>query len=166
MKILSLNFVSASTIALIVIMMLVGTCPFAAAAAAAPYGDEDVGGGDGRVSSSSRQIHLLLRGGGGDSSGTMPKQEQQQHPFTITLQNSDGETSAATPCTHSCANGSTCTPGSDRCNRILIYVCGCNGITYSNTCEAFKVGVNVAHSGACVAEDGMMITGRETVSSF
>ena len=139
---------------------MVGTCQFAVAAA--PNGDEDDFGGDGADSSSRRRRrnHLLLRGG--DSSVvTMPKQEQPQHQFAIPLQNnSDGETSTAAPCTqHSCANGIYCTLGSDRCNRILSQICGCDGITYSNTCEAFKVGVNVAHSGACVAEDGMIITG-------
>jgi len=32
-------------------------------------------------------------------------------------------------------------------------VCGCNGREYTNTCEAFKAGVNVRHVGACGSEE-------------
>lgn len=35
------------------------------------------------------------------------------------------------------------------CPQVLDPVCGCNGITYDNTCQAAKEGVSVQHTGSC-----------------
>jgi Kazal-type serine protease inhibitor domain len=40
-------------------------------------------------------------------------------------------------------------PRPNPCPDVVDPVCGCNGQTYSNECEAFRVGVSIAHRGAC-----------------
>lgn len=35
------------------------------------------------------------------------------------------------------------------CDKSLNYVCGCNGVTYDNECDAFSVGVSVEYKGQC-----------------
>lgn len=35
------------------------------------------------------------------------------------------------------------------CNRSFLQVCGCNGMTYNNECEANSVGISVDYEGAC-----------------
>ena len=42
-----------------------------------------------------------------------------------------------------------CTPIPGACTTLWDPVCGCNGVTYSNECEADKAGVRVAHHGEC-----------------
>ena len=52
-----------------------------------------------------------------------------------------------------CGNGTgycNSLPGADEmCPQIYEPVCGCDGNTYSNACEATKFGINVTHAGAC-----------------
>ena len=48
-----------------------------------------------------------------------------------------------------CSGTGTCTPRPDLCPSLFSPVCGCDGNDYSNYCTANRVGVNVAHSGAC-----------------
>lgn len=40
------------------------------------------------------------------------------------------------------------------CNKVLSYVCGCDGKTYDNACLASQAGVNVAATGKCVSSSG------------
>ncbi len=42
-----------------------------------------------------------------------------------------------------------CTVPSDFCPTVVIPVCGCDGRTYNNTCEANRMGVSVDYEGAC-----------------
>ena len=43
-----------------------------------------------------------------------------------------------------------CTPVPDACPEIFTPVCGCDGVTYSNTCFADAEGVSVDHEGECI----------------
>jgi len=45
----------------------------------------------------------------------------------------------------------TCKPRPGACIKVYMPVCGCNGETYGNACEAAAGGVDVAYLGECKA---------------
>lgn len=45
----------------------------------------------------------------------------------------------------------TCQTPSQHCPQVVIPVCGCDGKTYNNTCEAHAAGISVDYDGACLS---------------
>jgi hypothetical protein len=48
--------------------------------------------------------------------------------------------------------GGTCWIKPQACDTVYQPVCGCDGLTYANACEAARLGANVASSGACAGQ--------------
>lgn len=48
-----------------------------------------------------------------------------------------------------CDGNGVCAERPENCPAVFAPVCGCNGVTYMNACEAAKAGINVAAEGAC-----------------
>jgi len=67
----------------------------------------------------------------------------------------DGEFCDYAPGDHCGAADATgvCTPVPQGCDDNLLPVCGCDDKTYSNACEANRVGVSVAYEGECGSPD-------------
>ncbi|MFT3927344.1 MAG: Kazal-type serine protease inhibitor [Myxococcales bacterium] len=94
--------------------------------------------------------------------GKPPECKRDQHGFCSYQCNPEGSCSLANSdcgegmfcvfrlgtCGHN-DDTALCQPKSQLCPSLYFPVCGCDGITYPNTCEAFRAGVSIAFYGAC-----------------
>lgn len=55
-----------------------------------------------------------------------------------------------------CLSVGMCIERPEACIDIWDPVCGCDDLTYGNSCEAAAVGINVAYAGECTAEDACL----------
>ncbi len=53
-------------------------------------------------------------------------------------------------------DGGVCVRLPDACPAVVLPVCGCDGATYGNACEALRAGVTVAHPGPCDLTTGCL----------
>ena len=51
--------------------------------------------------------------------------------------------------TGECEGEGVCTSKPENCFAVIAYVCGCDGSTYGNECDAARKGISVAHQGKC-----------------
>ena len=61
-----------------------------------------------------------------------------QHPAGVCLNTADAQ--------------GRCTPRPQVCTRIYQPVCGCDGRTYGNPCEAAAAGTSIGHTGRCAGD--------------
>jgi hypothetical protein len=72
----------------------------------------------------------------------------------------------ATPEGECLAASGACTPTPAGCPDVIMPVCGCDGATYSNSCEAAAAGVSVDYAEACAAPTTCTTNAECTASQF
>jgi hypothetical protein len=74
---------------------------------------------------------------------------------TVVVCTGDSQCSTADYCAGSgCGTAGTCQPRPELCSDLVDPVCGCDGRTYINPCDAEQAGTRVASQGVCAASDG------------
>lgn len=117
-------------------------------------------------------VALLAACGGGETSGdiiTEPVPETTPEPpapmvIDITGEACGGSSGVQCPGNFYCEQPmgecleiwdgpGTCQPKAEMCTREFVPVCGCDGQTYGNACEAAAAGISVAAAGECATLD-------------
>jgi Kazal-type serine protease inhibitor domain len=75
--------------------------------------------------------------------------EKQAGATTCKLNSECDATLYCTKATGACKGTGLCVVLPAACPEYMAPICGCDGKTYNNDCEAHRNGVNVAHTGAC-----------------
>jgi len=62
-----------------------------------------------------------------------------------------------------CQGNGACAPKPEVCNMLYKPVCGCNGITYGNSCAAMAAGQNITAQGECGAQPPKYCGGKQGI---
>ncbi len=104
-----------------------------------------VGGDGGRADGGMTEADASVADAGGDA-GTPP--DAGPAPGTCTSNDGCADTEYCRRLA-GCGGEGTCEPRPTVCTRVYLPVCGCDGVTYGNACNAEAAGVNVASPGEC-----------------